>query len=277
MTKSTPAEELRSLGIRPSRSMGQHFLVEEKIADWMVDRAGITEDQHVLEIGPGLGILTERILARTSRLTAIEKDRRLAAHLEQRWAAHLEQKYGMEIISADAMKCRLPEFDKVVSNLPYQISSAITMKMLDQGFEKGLLMYQKEFAGHLVAPPGTRSYSRISVMTQYRADCEVVKHVSKGCFYPVPKVDSTIVEITPRPPDFHIASGEMFRIIVRVLFSHKNRKVRNGIMSEWGQLGLTKEEAREISDGLPNADRRPVKLSPEELAEIANAYILQKN
>lgn len=273
----SPAEELRSLGIRPSRSMGQHFLVEEKIADWMVDRAGIKEGQHVLEIGPGLGILTDRILAKTSRLTAIEKDERLAAHLEQRLAAHLEQKYGMEVIMADAMECPLPEFDKVVSNLPYQISSVITMKLLDQGFEKGLLMYQKEFADHLVAQPGTRSYSRISVMTQYRAECAVVKVVSKGCFYPVPKVDSAIVEIIPRPPDFHIESGEMYRIIVRALFSHKNRKVRNGIMSERGQLGLTKEEARDLSEHLPHADRRPVKLCPEELAEIANAYILQKH
>ncbi len=269
MMRISPAEELRSLGIRPSRSMGQHFLVEDKIADWMVDRAGINEGQHVLEIGPGLGILTDRILARTSRLTAIEKDERLAAHLEQ--------KYGIDVIGADAMECPLPEFDKVVSNLPYQISSVITMKLLDQGFEKGLLMYQKEFADHLVARPGTRSYSRISVMTQYRAECAVVKVVSKGCFYPVPKVDSAIVEIMPRPPDFHIESGEIYRTIVRALFSHKNRKVRNGIMSERGQLGLTKDEARDMAEHLPHAVRRPVKLCPEELAEIANAYILQKN
>jgi 16S rRNA (adenine1518-N6/adenine1519-N6)-dimethyltransferase len=177
----------------------------------------------------------------------------------------------------DALKMDVPPCDKVVSNLPYQISSEITVRLLDKGFKKGVLMYQKEFAEHLVAEPGTKAYSRISFMVQYRADCAIIKHVPKGCFYPVPKVDSTIVEIIPRPEKFQVESDKAFRDMVRILFAHKNRKVRNGLVSERKRLGMDKQETREFAETLPYAEQRPVKLGPKELAEISNAFWRLRN
>lgn len=254
---------MKELGIRPSRRLGQHFLSSPEIAEWIVNRADIIPGEKVLEIGPGLGILTERLIKRTKELTVVELDRRLAAHIEK--------KYGIKVVVADAIKIPLPDFDKIVSNLPYQISSAITLKILEKRFKKGVLMYQKEFAEHLVAEPGTSKYSRLSVMVHCRADCEIVRHVTKEQFRPVPKVDSAIVEIIPRKPNYVIDSEETFQKLVEVLFSHKNRKVRNGLMCEHEKLGMEKEGARAIAEKLPYRDERPVKLTPEKLAELSNA------
>ncbi|KYK31203.1 MAG: hypothetical protein AYK23_04090 [Candidatus Proteinoplasmatales archaeon SG8-5] len=258
-------EDLRALGIRPSKRLGQHFLKDTGIADWMVERADIAPGERILEIGPGLGILTERLIRKTTSLTTIEKDPALAKHIES--------KLSIEVINADVLKAELPEFDKVVSNLPYQISSEVTLKLLEHGFKKGLLMYQKEFADHLVAEAGTRPYSRISVMCQYRADCTIVRNVSKGSFHPVPKVDSAIVELVPRPPYPAARSEEEFSRLMTILFSHKNRKVRNCLVSEHRRLGLDKKAARATADNLPYADERPVKLGIKDLVAITNSFI----
>jgi 16S rRNA (adenine1518-N6/adenine1519-N6)-dimethyltransferase len=231
----------------------------------MVEQADIAPGERVLEIGPGLGILTERLLRKTTNLTTIEKDATLAKHIES--------EFSIEVINKDVLKVELPELDKVVSNLPYQISSEVTMKLLGHIFAKGLLMYQKEFADHLVAGAGTRPYSRISVMCQYRADCRIVKQVAKGSFYPVPKVDSAIVEIVPMLPDPAAKSEEVFNWLMSILFSHKNRKVRNCLVSERRRLGLEKGATRQLADMLPHANERPVKLAVHELVEITNRFI----
>lgn len=253
---------MEELGLRPSRDMGQNFLTDTSIADWIVQQADILPDEKVLEIGPGLGILTQKIKKITSNLIAIELDRKLAEHVKE--------KYSIQVIQGDAVQVEFPKFDKVVSNLPYQISSPITFKILDTEFKKGILMYQKEFAQHLVAQAGERAYSRISVMAGYRAECRIIKDVSKENFHPVPKVDSTVVEIIPKKADFEMLDEDTFRIVVRALFSHKNRKVRNGIKAEHKALGLEKDAAKELAEKLPYFDQRPITLAPAKLAEISN-------
>jgi len=255
---------LRGLGVRPSKGKGQNFLTDENIADWIVERSGIRPHETVLEIGPGLGILTQRLANKTDRLVVIE--------LEEALANHIKEKLGVQVIQGDAVEVEFPPFDKVVSNLPYQISSPITFKILDSDFKRGILMYQKEFAQHLVAQPGERAYSRISVMAGWRADCRIIKQVSRGCFNPVPKVDSAIVEIEPKEPDFEVLDQDHFKNMVRALFSHKNRKVRNGIMAEHKSLGLEKERAKQLAENSPYFDQRPVTLAPEKLAEISNYF-----
>ncbi len=263
MTFSETGADLENLGVRPSKKLGQNFLTDNNMADWIVQQADIQSHEKILEIGPGLGVLTERLAKLTDNLVAIEFDKRLAQHVQE--------KFNIQVIQGDVLEIELPPFQKVVSNLPYQISSPITFKLLDTEFEKGILMYQKEFAQHLVSQPGERAYSRISVMAGYRANCKIIKHVPKGCFHPVPKIDSAIVEIVPRDAEFEVLDDETFRIIVRALFSHKNRKVRNGIVAEHKVLGFDKNAAKELAEKLPYYDRRPITLAPAQLAEISNA------
>ena len=136
MTFPSTGADLSALGLRPSKDLGQNFLTDSNIADWIVEQADIQADETVLEIGPGLGILTELLKKRTQNLVAIELDRRLAEHIEE--------KYRIDIIQGDAVQVDFPPFDKVVSNLPYQISSPITFKILDTNFKLGILMYQKD-------------------------------------------------------------------------------------------------------------------------------------
>jgi 16S rRNA (adenine1518-N6/adenine1519-N6)-dimethyltransferase len=250
------------LGIRPSKSLGQNFLTDHSLADWIVSAARIEPHERVLEIGPGLGILTTRLQAATDNLFVIELDSRLADNLEAR---------GITVIRGDALEVPYPEFEKVVSNLPYQISSPITLRLLEHGFKMAILMFQKEFADHLVAKPGEPAYSRLSVMASYRSESRIIKHVSRGCFHPSPKVDSAVVEIVPRAPDFEILDEITFQETVRILFSHKNRKVRNGIASEAAAFGMDKNSAKELGDALPHNDARPITLTPAQLAEISNA------
>ena len=266
MTFCRTSTDLEVLGLRPSRNLGQNFLTDTNIADWIVQQADIQTDETILEIGPGLGILTQRIKKFTKNIIAIELDKRLAEHVQE--------KYNIQVIQGDAVKTEFPKFDKVVSNLPYQISSPITFKILDTQFKKGILMYQKEFAQHLVAQPGERTYSRVSVMASYRGDCKIIKDVSKEHFHPEPKVDAAIVEIIPKKPDFEMLDHETFRIVVRALFSHKNRKVRNGIVAEHKVLGLEKDAAKELAEKLPYFDQRPITLSAAKLGEISN-YIFE--
>lgn len=263
MTFSDVGGDLKRLGIRPSRGLGQSFLVDESVADWMVGEARIRRSDRVLEIGPGLGVLTKRLAKATDDLTVIELDRRLAAEMSR-----LD---GVKVIQGDAVQVPLPDFDKVVSNLPYQISSPITLRLLEHGFSLALLMFQREFAQHLVAKPGQAAYSRISVMAGYRSESSIIRDVPRSAFSPQPKVDSAIVMITPREPDFEILDEARYRDVVRMLFSHKNRKVRNGMASEHAALGIGKTEAKALAERLPHADRRPATLSPAELADIANA------
>ncbi|MFO7619508.1 MAG: 16S rRNA (adenine(1518)-N(6)/adenine(1519)-N(6))-dimethyltransferase RsmA [Thermoplasmata archaeon] len=267
VTESAPGKELRRLGIRPSRSMGQNFLTDEAMAEWIVSAASIEPGEKVLEIGPGLGILTRRLAAATDNLVVIELDNRLATNLEGK---------GISVMRGDALAVNFPEFDKVVSNLPYQISSPIILKLLEHSFKLAILMFQKEFADHLVANPGDAAYSRISVMAGYRSESKIIKHVPKGCFHPVPKVDSAVVEIIPKDPDFKILDEHHFGETVRILFSHKNRKVRNGLIAEHVAVGLGKAEAKELGDILPHNDKRPITLAPAQLAEISNFLFERK-
>ncbi len=244
---------------RPIKKLGQHFLVVESVADRIVERAGLSSRDSVLEIGPGLGVLTKRLVERAGIVYAIEKDERLAALLEGRRIKNLR------VIHGDALKVDLPNFNKVVSNLPYSISSPITFRLLRHGFERAVLMYQLEFGKRLVAEPGSREYSRLSVMVQAMARVELVERVSRRAFRPMPKVSSVVAVIEPKPEDERIDLDEN---IVRALFQHRRKKAANALIDSRHVLGLTKEEALFIASKMPYRDRRVITLRPEEILEI---------
>lgn len=252
---------LRKLGIKPSRKHSQNFLLSEDVARWQVEAAGIRDDDKVLEIGPGLGILSKYILERTKNAVFIEKDPALARFVDEEYEAN--------VICADALETDLTGYDVVISNLPYHISSEITVRVLCGNFRTAILMYQKEFAAHLTASPGSRDYSRISVFREFYSDAEAIRQVSKDHYYPVPKVDSSIVKLTSREPPFQPRDIDHYFNVVRMLFSHKKRTVRNALLSEAGTLASNKKELKPKLEDLPFSDDRVFNLAPEDINKIA--------
>ena len=253
---------LGRIGLRADRSLGQHFLVDDSIAERSVAYADISVEDKVLEIGPGLGILTRLLTSKAREVVAIEKDPRLIGVVDSP---------NLVYIKGDALKVMLPGFDKVVSNLPYGISSPITFRLLDDDcdFKLGVLMYQKEFAERLAAGPGSKTYSRISVSAYIKARVELLDTVPRKAFYPRPKVDSAIVRLTPREPPFSTEDWQLFHNVVRTAFGQRRKKLRNSLKHGVHGLGIPTKEMIDF-DKVPYKDERPERLTPEQFGEVAD-------
>ena len=264
-----PRRVLTRLGIRPRKGMGQHFLVDPRVAARHVAHARVGPSDVVLEIGPGLGILTRRLAERAKHVVAIEADRRFAVYLGQ----NLPE---VEVISGDALKVEWPAFDVMASNLPYQISSPLTFRLLDRPFDRAVLMYQWEFARRMIAKPGTPDYSRLTVGAYRRASCEIVERVPRNAFSPQPRVDSALVRLVPRPAPFPLANPGRFDAVVDALFAHRRKTVENGLRLGWKALAPSPEALEALLPAVPHRTRRIGELSPEEIARIADAMEVAK-
>ncbi len=250
-------------GIKPNSNLGQNFLIVDDVIQREVERADIKENEVVLEIGPGLGFLTDELSKKAKRVYAIEKDKFFIEILKREYSWQ-----NVKIIHGDALKIEFPEFDKIVSNLPYQISSPITFKFLKYDFKRAVLIYQKEFAERMIAKPGTKNYSRLSIMVQAKANVELVEIIGKGAFYPKPKVDSAVIVMEPKPKNEQIILNEN---LVKALFQHKRKIASKALKESYHMFDLTKEEfkkVKEIFDEIPYAQKRVFKLSIEEIKEI---------
>ena len=243
-------------GIVPKKSKGQNFLTDGRVADRHIGYADISEGDRVLEVGPGLGILTERILEKPCSLTCIELDDILAQYISEAYGDR------MELIHGDAVKVPFPEFDVFVSNLPYSVSTPIIFKLLDHSFRTAVVMVQKEFADRMVADVGSPDYSRLTVNLFYRAECEIMETVPASRFNPRPKVDSALVKITPRKAPFEVVDEKMFFKVTEVAFNHRRKKIGTSLKS----AGLIRS-----NDEIPFGDERIESLRPSEIGQIADA------
>ena len=239
------------------KKLGQNFLIDKDVAKREITYADLNKDDIVLEIGPGKGILTYLLAKKVKQVIAIEIDLNLAKEL----APTLPE--NVTLITADALKIdfkTLPPFNKIVANLPFQISSPISFKLLEHPFSKAVLIYQKDFADRMVARPGPKDYSRLSVGVYYRTHCRILEIVSKKCFYPVPKVDSCIVELIPRGnPPFSVVNERFFIELTKQLFTHRRKKIKN-VLEEWYSN----------LENIPYLDRRVEELKPEQIGELSN-------
>ena len=251
-------EILARLGVSPSKGMGQNFLIDDRVAERQVEFAAVGKDDVVLEIGPGLGVLTNRLAERSGKVVAIEMDRKLAEYLRSTLPENVE------LIEGDALEIEFPAFNKVVSNLPYSISSPIIFKFLEHKFEKAVVMLQKEFADRMVAAPDTDDYSRLTVNVYYRAECRILEKVPRSRYWPVPKVDSAVVELVPRPPPFAVKDERLFLKLVEVLFQQRRKKIGTVLRMK----GLMSAEQR---SAVPYVDDRVEALSPEQIGELSDA------
>lgn len=245
----------------------QHFLIDAhaigRIAD-LVDLNG----REVLEIGPGEGALTAALLDRGATVHAVEIDHELCEELSDLF--HAEISAGrLTLTRGDAVKCPLPRFSVVVSNLPYSASSKITFRLLETGFDLAILMYQTEFARRMEAPAGTSDCGRLSIMVQTYATVERCFDLPPQCFRPKPQVRSSVVKIIPREPIYPVCDRAIYADVVRTLFSHRRKTVRNCLKS--GLRDLEADQIRQLILGLPDRilQARPEELSLEDFASLA--------
>ena len=258
---------LRSYGLKPKKKLGQHFLLDRGLMERLADQASLRPSDTVLDIGAGLGFLTEVLASRGCRVIAVEVDRGLARLLRDRLAG-----YGnVEVIEGDVLRTPMPPFNKSVSAPPYNIISRIIFWLLGKpDLEIAVLIIQEELARRLVAEPGTEDYGRLTVAVYYRADVELLEPVPRDRFWPQPDVDSMAVKIVRREPPFRVLDEKLFLALVRGLFSHRNKMLRRALRLALSSLGMDDEEARALANGAPYAVRRVRELLPEELAEVAN-------
>jgi 16S rRNA (adenine1518-N6/adenine1519-N6)-dimethyltransferase len=240
--------------MEPKKSLGQNFLMDQNI---LAKEARLLNPEHktVLEIGPGDGRLTEKILElEPARLFAIEKDSRMVEALSEKF-----KEKNLTLIEADVLEFELPEVDLVVGNIPYYITSPIIFKLAKQKFERAVLIVQKEFAQKMAARPGDKNYGRLSVTAQLAFDIDYVQLVPRHLFRPMPKVDSAVIILKPTGRRL----SQFQENVIRYLFSHKNKTVRNALLDS----KMFSEEELALLGHF--AKRRPKTLTKEEVLEIA--------
>ena len=246
----------------------QHFLIDSTAVGRIVGAYPV-EGRRVLEIGPGRGVLTAALLEAGAAVTAIEYDRRLVEQLEVRFADAIADG-RLTLVQGDAARCPWPEFELMVANLPFSISSPVVFRLLESPYEAAVLMFQREFAERMRAPIGTSDCGRLSVMVQTWARVEACFVLPPSAFSPPPAVDSMVVRITPRGLLFPIADPAVYADVVRVLFMQRRKTVRNGLRAAAGAFG--RDAVDRLLAALPPEvlASRPEALYLEDYATIAN-------
>jgi 16S rRNA (adenine1518-N6/adenine1519-N6)-dimethyltransferase len=241
-----------------SKKFGQNFLIDSKIAEREINYCNIKKEDVVLEIGPGKGIITKPLAKRAKKVIAIEIDKGLVNNLKKILPKNVILIHG-DVLNVDFGS--LPKFNKIVSNLPYNISSPITFKIFEYDFSKAVIIYQKEFADRMVAKVGSKNYSRLSVGVHYKVNCEIIETIPKTSFYPEPKVDSCIVSLSPRKTNpFLISDEKFFFNLTRELFNHRRKKIKNILKN------IFNIEYKDI----PFMENRIEELNPENIGKLSN-------
>lgn len=225
--------------------IGQHILKNPGVAQAIVDKADLKQSDVVLEIGPGTGNLTARILEKAKKVVAIEQDPRMAAELTKRFQGTPAAK-RLELVLGDAIKMpEYPYFDVCISNTPYQISSPLTFRLLatSPAPRSCVLMFQREFAMRLFARPGDKLFSRLSVNAQMWAKVDHIMKVGKNNFNPPPQVESNVVRITPKNPRPQVSYDEWDGLL-RICFVRKNRVLRSGFLGTSSVMDMIESNYR---------------------------------
>ncbi len=264
---------LRKYSVTPDKNLGQSFLVNPVIARKIVESANLDSDTVVLEIGGGLGMLSEKLAEHAGRVYIVEIDKRLVLALRE----ILSEYSNVDIIQGDALTVDLPEVDRVVSNLPYSISSPITFRLLEEAkFQFAVLMYQSEFAQRLVAKPGSSNYSRLSVDVQYAARIQEIMHVPATDFYPVPVVDSMVVRVELRKDGPFAKDKRILFWLVHGIFSYPNKVLRKALRIWFKNLGQDRSLVNEVirkTAGVVDGTERLRGLDQEELVVLADVLL----
>lgn len=267
-------EIMSAHGLIFHKGLGQNFLFDAHFLDQIVGAAELTKEDTVLEIGPGLGVLTTRMAEKAKKVIAVEIDGGIVPVLES-----LTREAGnVEIINKDILKTNLDEIlpegekVKVVANLPYYITSPIIMKLLEEckNLSCIVIMIQKEVADRIVAAPGSKDYSALSVAVQYYSDPEKRVVVPAGAFIPPPKVDSAVLRLNiPETPKFSPESEKTFFRTVKAAFGQRRKTLANGLSTGFPELGKARIKEIISECGFPETVRGET-LSIPDFIKISN-------
>ncbi len=265
---------LKKYGIRLNKNVGQNYLIDKNKRDQIIDLSSINREDTILEIGSGIGTLTIELARRAKKVIAVEQDSRICNILNEQ--LEMEKIDNVEIINDDALKIEFPEFNKIVSNLPYQISSPITFKFLEYDFDLAVLMYQKEFASRMNGNVGSKNYSRLSAMLYFKCNVEKLTEVSCESFIPKPKVDSTVISLTPKKSGLNDDDFEVYSRFTKALFQHRNKKIKNALINSRHIIcALDKSEIKERLNNVEDEKlkkffkQRVTMLTPEDILYVS--------
>jgi 16S rRNA (adenine1518-N6/adenine1519-N6)-dimethyltransferase len=272
---ATARELLNRYGLLPKKSLGQNFLVDPRAQERIVAAAEVRDTEVVVEIGAGLGALTARLTEVARRVIAIDRD----AHLVPILRSELADRPNLEIVLGDALEFDLGQAARaagqplvVVGNLPYVVTSPVLFATIEaaeggQVVDRAIFMVQKEFAQRMLAPPGSRTYGRLSVMVQQAASAEILFHVGAGAFLPPPAVTSTVIRLRPRAqPLADVRDPALFARVVREAFGARRKMLRRALEPGFGLRAAAALEAAGIA-----GTRRAEELAVADFARLANA------
>lgn len=259
--------------IKMSKKLGQNFLIKRGIVDEIVHAAELTPGEPVLEVGPGIGTLTQGLAQSGADVTAIELDRRLLEVLDTTLASY----DNVRIIHGDVLKLDVPSIMnnkpfKVVANLPYYITTPIIMSLLESKLpiERLVVMVQKEVALRMVAKPGTKDYGALSVAVQYYTEPDIVLDVPPKSFLPAPAVTSSVIRCVLRDkPPVDVIDEKLFFRVVKAGFAQRRKTFANTMKT----TGLSKDRIEELLvKANIDGQRRGETFTLQEFADVANAW-----
>lgn len=243
-TPSKPSSGASNAIFKMNTDIGQHVLKNPGVAQAIVDKADLKQSDIVLEVGPGSGNLTVKILEKAKKCIAVELDPRMAAEVTKRVQGTPQGK-RLDVVLGDVIKTDLPYFDVCISNTPYQISSPLVFKLLATAPAPRvcILMFQREFAMRLFAKPGDKLYSRLSVNAQMWAKIDHIMKVGKNNFKPPPAVESSVVRLVPKKPRPNI-SYEEWDGLLRICFVRKNKTLRANFLGTTSVMNMLEANYR---------------------------------
>lgn len=279
-TPSATKEIINKYSFAFQKKFGQNFLIDSNVLESIIRGAEITKDDFVLEIGPGIGTMTQYLCEAARQVVAVEIDKMLIPILEDT----LSEYDNVEVINQDVLKVDIKSLAyeknngkpiKVVANLPYYITTPIIMGLFESGvpIDSITIMVQKEVADRMQTGPGSKDYGALSLAVQYYATAKVILNVSATCFMPRPNVDSAVIKLTRhKEPTVNVADEKLMFKIIRASFNQRRKTLVNGLKNS-PELSFSKEQIVKAIEkiGKPETIRGEA-LTLEEFAELANAF-----
>ena len=279
-TPSATKEIINKYSFAFQKKFGQNFLIDSNVLESIIRGAEITKDDFVLEIGPGIGTMTQYLCEAARQVVAVEIDKMLIPILEDT----LSEYDNVEVINQDVLKVDIKSLAeeknngkpiKVVANLPYYITTPIIMGLFESGvpIDSITIMVQKEVADRMQTGPGSKDYGALSLAVQYYATAKVILNVSATCFMPRPNVDSAVIKLTRhKEPTVNVADEKLMFKIIRASFNQRRKTLVNGLKNS-PELSFSKEQIVKAVEkiGKPETIRGEA-LTLEEFAELANAF-----